>query len=206
MLDLFLSESAGWFAVPAILGTFFFTLRLVLMLIGGAGDSGDFGDADIDFDVDVDADFDTGDAPVDHSDPSQAFKVLSIQAIAGFLMGFGWAGLGAYRSADMGVPTSVVIGLVGGGFMVWLLGLMMKIMRDFESSGNISIRTTIGRSGVVYITVPAKGSGRGQVKVTLDNNRQRIFNAVTEGEELTTTTAVTITKANDNNTITVTKV
>ena len=36
MIDLFFGGQAAWFAVPAIVGTFFFALRLIMLLMGAA--------------------------------------------------------------------------------------------------------------------------------------------------------------------------
>lgn len=183
MMDIFFSEAAGWFTLPAAVGTFFFVLRLVLMLVAG-----DVHDGVSDGDIGADGfDGHVGDGGHDHPDSSQSFKVLSIQAVATFLMGFGWGGLGAYRGSDLDLVPSLAIAVLFGAGMVWLLSVLLKFVYGLESSGNISIRSALGRSGVVYVTVPAERSGRGQVKVTV-NGRQRIFNAVCEGEALTTRT------------------
>ena len=86
MFDTLFQQPALWFSIPALAGTAIFLLRLALMLIGG--DSSDGG-----VDLDADADFDLGDGG-DHLDPGHSFEILSVQAIAAFAMGFGWAGLG----------------------------------------------------------------------------------------------------------------
>ena len=47
MYDVFFSNQAAIFTIPAILGTFFFVLRMALMFMGGH-DGGDLGvDADV---------------------------------------------------------------------------------------------------------------------------------------------------------------
>lgn len=57
-MDAFFGDSAIWFGIPALAGTLFFTLRIILMLtlgdltgesdFGGAGDAGDFGGPGVD--------------------------------------------------------------------------------------------------------------------------------------------------------------
>lgn len=191
-MDLLFGQHAGWFAAPAIIGTAFFVIRLFFLMTG-------LGHA---HDVNLDAGADVATDPT-HPDPAQAFKALSIQSVATFMMGFGWAGLGAYRGMAMEVVPSILIGLLGGAGMVWLLGLLLKGIHDLQSSGNISIDSTIGHEGDVYVTVPAAGGGRGQVRVTV-NNRQRLYNAVADAGEIRPPTRVRVVKVNQDNTITVT--
>lgn len=200
MLDLFFGNNAGWFTLPAFVGTFFFTLRLVLLLMGGASDA-DF-DAGGDFDSggDFESGGDVGETQ-DHTDPGDAFKLLSIQSIATFLMGFGWAGLGAYRGSGWEWPFSLLCAAAGGVGMVWLLGLLLKFVYDFQSSGNININDAYGTEGTVYVSIPKDGK-RGQVRVVI-KGRQRIFNAVTEGTPIDSRCRVRVTRVNRDNTLTV---
>jgi hypothetical protein len=49
------------------------------------------------------------------------------------------------------------------------------------------------------------GDGRGQVRVVVDE-RARIYNAVSDGDAIVTSSSVRIVRANDDNTLTVTPV
>jgi membrane protein implicated in regulation of membrane protease activity len=196
MQNLFFGDSAAWFTVPAIIGSVFFLFRCFMLLVGaGAHDIG------LDLHADAHADLHGGDLHGDgtHNDSAHAFQVLSVQSIAAFLMGFGWAGLAAYRNGWhwSGV---MVVALVCGGAMVWMLGLLLKGMADLQSSGNIPMAAALDHEGDVYVTVP--DGGRGQVRVTVEE-RQRIYNAVTRGEDLPTGTRVRVVRVNDDNTLTV---
>lgn len=192
MMDLFFGGNAGWFAVPAFIGSAVFLLRIIMLTVGGHG--GDFHAGDLHLD--------SGHVGDTHSDPGEAFKALSIQSIAAFLMGFGWVALGAHRGTGLHWGVSAVLGLAGGLAMVWLLGLALKGMYDLQSSGNVDVRKAVGQEGDVYLTVPPRGEGRGQVRVTVQA-RQRIYNAVTEGEALPTSARVRITGVNEDNVLTV---
>ena len=194
MIDLFFSQHAGWFAVPALIGTAFFALRLVLMLLGvHHGDvSLDLGHADVH----------AGDVHSD-SDSSDAFKILSIQSIAAFAMGFGWGAIGGYRGADWSFTTSAVFGLATGVGMWWLLALLLKALFDMQSSGNVSADDAIGANGQVYVSIPELGKGRGQVRVTM-GDRQRIFNAISSGDAIPSQAQIRVVNVNEDNTLTVT--
>lgn len=196
MGDLF-TDTNALFMYPAVVGTVFFLFRIVLMMMGG------FGDADVDApDIDLDVDVDVGDGDAGHLDSTDAFEVLSIQGIAAFLMGFGWGGLVGLKTLQLELGYSMLVGAGFGVALMYLLAWMMSMIYSLQSSGNVNIRDAVGKTGDVYATVPPRGEGRGQVRIVI-NGQQRIFNAITEGEAIPSKSRITITKANDDNTLTV---
>ncbi|MCI0362355.1 MAG: hypothetical protein L0Y44_12030 [Phycisphaerales bacterium] len=188
MHDFFFADNAGWFTIPAVLGTIFFSIRLLIMMVGGHA-------GDLSLDVDHGGD-------LHHGDPGDAFKLLSAQSIAAFLMGFGWGGVGALRATDWSYPTATAVAVACGIGMVWLLGILLKLLFDLQSSGNISLDSTVGAEGDVYVSVPPRGEGRGQVRLVI-GDRQRIFNAVSGGDAINSYTRVRVQHVNDDNTVTV---
>ncbi len=190
MLNMLFSDHAAWFGVPAVIGTVFFALRLVLMLVGA-----DFAHHDIDAGG--------GAADVHHGDPGEAFKVLSIQSIAAFVMGFGWGGLAGFRGSDWSWPASTLFATGCGLGMMWLLAMLLRGMVALQSSGNVSADDAVGSEADVYVNIPSHGAGRGQVRVVI-NMRDRIYDAVTEGQALPSHSKVRITRVNADNTVTVT--
>ncbi len=193
MLDALFDQKALLFTVPALLGTAVFLLKLILMALGGFGAATD-GPPDIDApDVAADA---------AHTDSTQAFKFMSVQSVAAFLMGFGWGGLGGVVGFDWGLPASLLLAVGFGAALVWLLGIVMKAVYDLESSGNIGAHDAAGAEGSVYAGVPARGAGRGQVRVII-GDRERIYSAVSEGDALPTGTRIRVVRANDDRTVTV---
>jgi hypothetical protein len=190
--DILFSGHAAWFAVPALLGTAVFLLRLVFMLLGGAGL-----DLHHDFGLDVHHGLDGA-----HHDGDAGFKVLSIQSIAAFLMGFGWGGLAGLKGTHWQMLTSIAVGVACGVAMMWLLGVLLKAAYDLQSSGNIRINEAVGAEGDVYVTVPEHGTGRGQVMLVL-GDRQCTYNAVSSGPALVSRSRVRVIGVNDDNTVTV---
>lgn len=191
MYDIFFGQNAGIFTVPAIIGTFFFVLRMSLMLVGG-DDGGDFG---------VDADPGALDA-ADATDSDHAFQVVSTQTIAAFMMGAGWAGFGAYRGSGLDLGWSLAVAAGGGISMAWLVIWMMRVVFALRDSGNVSIQQAIGRDAEVYVRVPGARAGPGRVRVVIDD-RMRMYTAVTDGEELERGSTVQVTRINPDNTVTV---
>jgi hypothetical protein len=208
MLDLLLGGNAVWFGVPALLGTLFFAGRVVMMLLGGGelhadaggGDlgGGDLGGGDL-------GGVDSGGADLHHADSSESFKILSIQAIAAFLMGFGWTGLGVVRGWALPAIVGAGAGFVGGGAMMWILGRMLRWIARLQSSGTLPFEAALYEEGVVYVTVPAGRQGRGTVRVVV-NERMQFYPAVTERAALATGTPVRITAVNEDHTLTVERV
>lgn len=185
VLDLFFGDNAGYFALPAALGTSFFLFRLAFLMMGHAHG----------MDLHVDADIDGS-----HPDPGEAFKLLSLQSVSTFSMGFGWGGLGAYRGAAWPWQTSVLVAILSGVAMVWLLALLLKAVFDLQQSGNISLDSALGGEGEVYVSIPASGEGSGQVRLVL-RDRMRIVNAKSEGEAIASSRRVRVVRVHRDNTV-----
>lgn len=186
MTEFLFADGAGLFTFAAVIGTFVFLLRVGLLLVGGLGGGFDFG---------ADA--------AGHSDTTDIFQIVSVQGAAAFAMGFGWGGLGGLRGALWPWWAAALTGIACGLGMALLLRALMSGLRSLEASGNISPDAAIGEIGDVYLTIPAAGSGRGQVRVNVLDH-QRIYDAVTDGVELPTRTPVRVVAVNQDRSLTVT--
>lgn len=186
MYDTLFADGAAWFSVPAIAGTAIFLLKVVFMLIGVDGIDADGADA---------LDLHDGDA-------TDSFKVLSIQSLAAFAMGFGWAGVAGLHGAGWSWPLSAAVGVGCGLLLMYVLALGLKGMHDLQSSGNVPLDMALGAQGRVYLTVPEGGTARGQVRLVI-GTKEKIVQAVSEDGTLPTGSAVRVTKVNQDNTVTV---
>ncbi len=209
MLELILGPVTIWFGVPALVGTGFFTLRMGLMLVGGA-------DADTGLDVDVDVDFDievgdvevgdvevagadaAGDASAEPGDSTQAFKALSIQAIAAFVMGFGWGGLGALNGLGWPLAGSMAFAILCGSGMIWLLGKLLRFVYGLQSSGTVEMYRALETEGTVYARIPAGAAGMGRVRLVI-GDRARYYKAITDGDALPRDAKIRVVEINDEN-------
>lgn len=209
MTELFFGGNAGPFTAAAVLGTLFFVTRLGLMLIGGA-DWSAHGDVGVDVDVDVGGDVGGHVGDVDaidaHGhDSTEAFKVLSVQSIAAFLMGFGWGGLGALKGAGWNLVVSTLFALTVGVAMMWTLAKLLRLMRRLEVAGNVDIAQALLAEGTAYTFIPARGQGRGEVRLVIDQ-RARFYRAVSEDDRAIESHAkIRVTSVNEDNTVTVTR-
>jgi hypothetical protein len=188
MLDALFSSPTIFFTIPALAGTLLFLIKIALMLIGG------------DADTDVDA------AGVDgaHSSGSTG-EWFSLGAIGAFVMGFGWGGLAGLRSFQLEVPWAVLCGVVGGVGLSGLMVLLLRQTRRLASSGNIDTNNAVGLEGDVYLTVPERGKGRGQVKLVIQG-RQQIFFATSTGPAIASGGRCKVTSAAGDGILTVSPV
>ena len=191
MMDMLFGPTALWFTIPALLGSGFLLLQIMLGELGGDADSA----------LELDADFD---ADLAADDPGGEFKVLSLQSISAFALGFGWVGLAAHRALDLGFTGSVMIGVLAGVIVAWCFVLLSRSILRLQSSGNVTLRDVEGEMGDVYITIPPAGEGAGRIKIAMHNSHYE-YNAVQTGPDpIPTHTRVRITRGNQStNTVTV---
>lgn len=189
-MDNFFAGDALWFSVPAVAGTAFFLIRLLMLSFGGIADA-DVGGMEADAGVEL-----------HHGDSGLAAQFLSVQGITGFFMGFGWTGYAAMMGLGWGLGASFSAAIVGGALFVLLIGSLFRGVRKLEASGTLHLADAAGAEGEVYASVPERGRGSGQVRIVL-RQRQRIVNAVSAGSALPTRTRVRVASVNPDRTVTV---
>jgi hypothetical protein len=170
----------------ASIATLLFLIRLGWALFGG-------GDANVDMDVD----FDAVDTDI-HADGG--FNILSIQSLLAFFMGAGWMGLIA--RFDWGLSriltgfAAVIFGVVLMSFSVWL----MVMVRRLERSNPYDVKTAVGHTGRVYMNIPEKGKGAGQVEVSV-SGRKKVMSAVSADQAIESFTNVKVIDVRDDETL-----
>jgi hypothetical protein len=121
---------------------------------------------------------------------------LSARTLIAFLAGFGWGGVAVWEATGNTALTIIAATVIGAVFMFIVFWLMNAIFR-LRDSGNIDLANAIGKVATVYITIPPKREGTGQVQVTVQS-RLREVSAMTDYEErLAPGTKVVITKQVD---------
>ena len=154
-----------FFLFCAVIGGIFVLIRFAVMLIGlDHGMGGDMGDGAHDFDG-------------HHADSDVGFKLLSLQGITSFLMMFGLVGMALHHESRVGILFSMAGALAAGLASVWIIAKMFSLVLKLQSSGTISIDSTVGAQGKVYLTIPENGSGRVLINV---HNSLREYDAVTQ--------------------------
>ncbi|MEX2214314.1 MAG: hypothetical protein WD768_09320 [Phycisphaeraceae bacterium] len=185
-----LGVDAAIYFIIAMTATLLFLVRLGLQLFFGLGDD----DMAIGGDVDV--------SHAGHMDSTGAFTLFSLLSILAFLMGTGWMGLTCRVSWGWGpVPTSFAASGFGFFLMMLSAGLMYGV-RKMAKEAKYDVATAIGKTGRVYLTIPEKGKGRGQVEVVV-SGRKKILTASSTGESIAAFTTVTIVSMEDDHSLVV---
>ena len=160
-----------------------FVIQTVMTFLGASHD----GDFDINTDADAPDIADTdGDATVDHS---TGMYLLTLRNFVNFFLGFGWTAV-LLRGSVASTGLLMVISIIVGAVLVFLVMMLFRGLARMQQSGNINIfKSAIGCQGTVYLTIPAGRSGEGKVQIVI-NEAVREYDAVTDGDELRTGTAI----------------
>lgn len=167
-----------WFiALPVSL---IFLIQAIMTFTGlDAGDG---------LDADFDGDMDGGDTP---------FQLFSFRNLVNFLLGFGWGGICFYST----IPNKVVLGIVAfliGCVFLLLFFLIIRQLRKLEENNTFQLPMAIGKTGNVYLTIPANKSGSGIVQVSV-LGAVRELNAVTIGERIESGSMIRVTAVESDN-------
>ena len=176
-----LGGDAVTYFIMAAVGTILFLIRLVVGLFGG--DAGDF-DADVDAGTDA------------------SFTLFSLLSVMAFVMGAGWMGLACRIDFGLSRAPSLLIAVGFGTFMMLLASGLMALLRRLNRHIEIDPTTAIGNTARVYIKLPAKGEGLGQIQVTI-SGRLKTVAAISNGKEIATFSDVKVVEARDDGTLVV---
>ena len=175
-------DAVTYFLMAAV-GTILFLIRLIAALFGG--DSGDF---------DLDPGTEAG-----GSDAS--FTLFSLLSVMAFIMGTGWMGLAARIDWQLGRPAAAFLSIGFGTLMMLLASGMMYLTRRLNREVTYDVRTAVGRTARVYMTIPANG-GHGKVQVSV-SGRLMTLDAVSRGPELAAFADVKVIDTRDDHTLVV---
>ena len=148
----------------AIFGTTIFAIQFILTLVG-FGHGGEDADGD-----GIPDDLEGGDASdIGHVDASQASDVLhvnffSLKSIMAFIAFYGWGGL-CFKHLGWG---GFAIALLSGIIMMVIISVLIALLLKMQQSGNITPKDYIGKSGSVYLSIPANRAPGGKATVKLD--------------------------------------
>jgi len=93
---------------------------------------------------------------------------------------FGLTGYGITKGSALGAVLTLAASLAVGVFTLWLVAKAFAVMKGLQSSGTTSLQTAAGEEGVVYLSIPAGGTGKVQVKV---GQHLRVVDATSEDKE-----------------------
>jgi hypothetical protein len=144
------------------------------------------------------------DGAVGAAESVASFKLLSIRSITAFGMLFGWAGVLYSRqesppAGNLVIAYSLVWGFVG---MLIVSAIFYFLMRMTET-GTRRLVTCVGQRGLVYMDIPAGGTG--QVKTIVSGTVSFVPARAVGGEALKAGTPVIVKRLLDSTTVEVEK-
>lgn len=162
------------------------TIVLLQFLAGALGIGGDHADAGH-------HEFGSGhshDGYTNDSDGNWFLGLLTLRAVSAAIAFFGLGGLtaGYYelpRSAQLACAAAA------GFSALYLVATLMKLLYRLKADGTVRVQQSLGRTGTVYLRVPAAKSGPGKVTLSLQNRTVEL-EAFTAAGELPTGTPVRV--------------
>ena len=170
-----LQQSFWWIAIVASL---IFIVQTILTLIGGDSSDG--------IDADFDGDLDHADAP---------FQLFSFRNLINFLLGFGWTGIAFYESLSSKILLIVIATIVGLIFILLYFVLIKQILKLSENN-TFDIQKLLGKTGEVYLQIPAEKNGKGKVLISLNGSNHELA-AISEKDPITTGNLVKVIRIED---------
>lgn len=198
--------------------------------VGGA-DAPDSLDTGFDADTgDVDIDITTGDTTIDVQvgdwygetpdiDMSQmvtpdasasdfgsgtGIHLFTLQGIIAFFAVFGWSGLIMLKS---GLPAaaSMAIAIALGFVAMLVIALIFRGMLKLQQDGSMDIRNALGKSGTVYMRIPAHRAKNGKVSIVIQEQLMELGAVTDEAEPIPTGAEVTVIGISNGNMLIVRK-
>lgn len=146
-LTLDIAQKIFWcLAIPFSL---LFVFQTILTFIGaGAEDTDASGDSD----------------SAIHSDTGIEFQFITLKNLVAFFAIFGWTGI-ACTGSGMNTFLSVIVAFIGGLIMMVIMASIIYLMGKLSDDGTLKIKNALGKSGTVYLPIPPKRSGTGQIQI-----------------------------------------
>jgi membrane protein implicated in regulation of membrane protease activity len=164
------------FLLAGIVGTIVVLYRMVALFFGGDLEGEAFEDAQSD----------------GHGGTGEGLHFLSVHGLSSFLMMFGLVGLALSRQSQAGMGLSILGGILAGLASVWVIARLFHLTHGLQSSGTLQPQAAAGCVGTVYLTIPAGGTGRVNVRI---GQRTREMDAIhPDGAELPTGTPVWVVR------------
>lgn len=183
--------------VIAIPSTLILLVQTVMIVLGFGEHGADANPSDtsgIDFDVDAEMSVDGGDLSIDDVDLSAdvsaedgsvnsefgTLRLFTLQGIIAFLTTFSWISI-CFVKGGMQLVPSLFLGILAGVIMMYAVAKLLQVSSKLAENGTFRIKSTIGESALVYVTIPEKGENGGKVTLTMESGFVEL-SAVTEGD------------------------
>lgn len=156
-----------WVFALAIGSLCLYIIKIFLLSFSG----NDISDSVDDFAVD----FHDGDA-------QDSFSLFSFQSLLAFLMGSSWTLLAARHEWHVAESLVWILSILSGCVMMLLSAFLLSKIKLLNSQGSFDLEKSCGKVGQVYLPIPPKDKGFGQVEIIVDG-RKKILKAVNNNYE-----------------------
>lgn len=130
-------------------------------------------------------------------DSDTPFQLFSLRNLINFLLGFSWGGISLWNTIENRTILIIVAFLIGVGFLLIFL-MVMRQMTKLQEDNTVRITDALNKTGSVYLTVPENKTGYGKIQLSIRGS-QREFQAVTNGDSLSSGTAIRVVEILDDN-------
>lgn len=165
----FLQQCFALFALPA---TLILVIQTVLLLFGLAGESDGSGDHEIAHDG-------HGHEQEHHVD--DGLRIFTVRGFVAFFTIFGWVGI-VLTETSIPFGVNLLLSVIAGFITMFIIAYFFKMAMGLQSSGNLDMRNSLGKTGTVYIPIPPERAGKGKVTMVVQGRFTEI-DAVTDHNE-----------------------
>lgn len=178
--EIGLFEQVFWIiAIPA---TVIFMVLLILTAFGS--------DMHTDIHTDVDSAIADGD--------SIPFQFLSLKNIIAFFTVLGWSGIG-FIKAGLSAWMVVLLALICGILIMLLMAALFYFMSKLAENGALKMKNAIGKTGEVYLVIPASRKGFGKVQLSVQGSVRTLDAMTDETQAIPTSSLIEVTGVMDDN-------
>lgn len=182
MIDYWLNlePAERTFTGIGIFSSLILTIQMGMVMLGGA--------------------VDMPEAEIAETGEGGASGIFSIRTIGAFFAGFGWAGAAMLQAGNSVGAATFVATLIGSAFLGVIIYLM-SYLHSLRQEGTLNYSNAVGNVGNVYLPIPPKRRGMGQVEVMVQG-RLRIVQALSDSDKkIGNRVAVRVTDTIDEQTI-----
>ncbi len=125
------------------------------------------------------------------------FQFISLKNLVAFFTIFGWTGIAAL-SSGWSTGVTLTVSFIAGLLMMLVMATIFYYMNKLTEDGSFKIRNTIGKSGSVYLSIPANREGTGKVQINVQGFQT--LDAITDSDtEIKTGSVITVTDVINGN-------
>lgn len=125
------------------------------------------------------------------ADSGAGVQFFTLKNLIGFFTIMGWTGIACIR-LELGGAATVIISLAAGIAMMAAMAYLFYGMSKLVQDGTLKMERAIGRTGSVYMRIPAQRNGMGKVQITVQGSLRELDALTDHTSDITTGTMVRV--------------